>query len=780
VKCLLLSPLKQYSQMKSRIIRSFIVIAIIVLFILAYNYGANGLIVNSDTPHGLNALSQISKSIYSWNEDYNGGFHSTLPMLPTTVFESFFNIFQVSISSPISLFVLALCLYMVSFKLTSEFLDECCKKGGVNLYIVIITSTYILSNEIVRGYFVKNNPVIWALMFSGITILYFIKYLKRNRLRDCLVSVLAFFFCPIMFHTTILVSLFCVLFWFVYKVVSSDNGRHISDMTVRPLLIFFGLIILSNSYWILPSLRDVVSRTGILSSYTSSNSNTDVILEFINTHYNKISLNSILSLETQYDWFRKEVSLFLVINSYIILAFVYSSLFFLPLETMHNVKRAVFSLWVIFMAMFYFAMGPKGPFGGFMFLWDTLPGFTLFRDFFKFDWLILFLIPILSAYSLIKLSDLIGRKVRIIIILSLFIFLSRLIPYFYLVDYLKPTVFPQYYFQAMTYLNANAPGSRVLIAPVLSWMQKFNWSNDTYDMQDPLSANFLNNPVFANRTTYEESGVEKTNIDLINYLVQDGYCFRMLAGTRNIGRVIVRSDILDKYVVERNNDNGAVLYSNDIANRISTQSGLVLEKKYGELAIFRLKDKYLYPMIYLESDLKTTKLLSGCLNKSSSLSERMDEDTGTDDFDDSNKQNSQIDDIQFEKINPTRYKIQIHNLAKDTTLILNQSYNSGWSLSTGNKSVLNNDHFLANGYANGWKIRIMDLCDNNNMCQKKPNGHFDISLALEFVPQKIFHLCLILSSITVIGCFLLLVFENGLLIKTGKRKAESKDVKKAK
>lgn len=61
--------------------------------------------------------------------------------------------------------------------------------------------------------------------------------------------------------------------------------------------------------------------------------------------------------------------------------------------------------------------------------------------------------------------------------------------------------------------------------------------------------------------------------------------------------------------------------------------------------------------------------------------------------------------VSFIKINPTKYKIDTIDINSDQVLVFNTRYSGLWKLYSDNGKNLINDHFIVNGYANGWLIK---------------------------------------------------------------------------
>ena len=122
--------------------------------------------------------------------------------------------------------------------------------------------------------------------------------------------------------------------------------------------------------------------------------------------------------------------------------------------------------------------------------------------------------------------------------------------------------------------------------------------------------------------------------------------------------------------------------------------------------------------------------------------------------------------VEFRRINPTRYEVSVDG-KEPFWLVLSESFDEGWKAyvkqgsgvgdwglgkETGTterwsalwsawkdrgKRVPLNDHFTVNGYANAWYV--------------PKTGQYTITL--EFWPQRLFELGLLISGFTLLGCF---------------------------
>lgn len=114
--------------------------------------------------------------------------------------------------------------------------------------------------------------------------------------------------------------------------------------------------------------------------------------------------------------------------------------------------------------------------------------------------------------------------------------------------------------------------------------------------------------------------------------------------------------------------------------------------------------------------------------------------------------------VEFKKINPTRYIVDVKGSKGPFTLVFGESFHGGWhayirgttqgreepwsalwsAWRDRGKRVEIDDHFVVNGYANGWSV---------------PGGRGeDLQIVLEYKPQMLFEAGLLISGATLFGC----------------------------
>ncbi len=103
--------------------------------------------------------------------------------------------------------------------------------------------------------------------------------------------------------------------------------------------------------------------------------------------------------------------------------------------------------------------------------------------------------------------------------------------------------------------------------------------------------------------------------------------------------------------------------------------------------------------------------------------------------------------LAFNKINPSKYKVEIDRTDQPYFLILGESFNPKWKIYYGKKEVSSGEHFIANGFANGWQI------DPSLFAQTEKG----VELFIEYIPQRIDNIGLIISLFTT-GVFLVSLF----------------------
>lgn len=156
-------------------------------------------------------------------------------------------------------------------------------------------------------------------------------------------------------------------------------------------------------------------------------------------------------------------------------------------------------------------------------------------------------------------------------------------------------------------------------------------------------------------------------------------------------------------------------------------------------------------------------------------------------------------DVEFVKINPTKYRIHIKGLNKNSRIEFNQAFSRQWyALAESSNFLLNCEkkynypnfntvecsssdnffegdefslmlreridesfHKIINDYANGWTIDPNYIKNNFDKSYYKENadGSIDMNLILYFKPQSYFYLGLLISGTTLFFCISYLIYD---------------------
>lgn len=155
-------------------------------------------------------------------------------------------------------------------------------------------------------------------------------------------------------------------------------------------------------------------------------------------------------------------------------------------------------------------------------------------------------------------------------------------------------------------------------------------------------------------------------------------------------------------------------------------------------------------------------------------------------------------EITFKKINPTRYVV---NVRADKTfwLVFSESFHAGWKAYVrqnteyrSQKSEVNaktehwsalisawkdngkrvelTEHQMVNGYANGWYVPVVHKSEARNQISEKENMPAQFQIVLEYKPQRLFEIGVLISGITFISCIGYLGYSGirKLVVRNGK------------
>ena len=481
-------------------------------------------------------------------------------------------------------------------------------KTKLSKFIALITSSFIISNEIIKNYLVVNNTVIWAELFMILAFYFYLRFFYETKAKFLVASLVCTSATLIMFHSFLLTI--CLIFLYSFGVFAQAffaEGKKKTKILLK-LTSFLILLFFLNSYFLVGNFSDLFNNNeSILASYENDTNQTDVVMSSINKNYNDLGFNIILARDALFSKYPPIIKSINIINYFIIIIIAFSAILVKGSGQGGKIKKRILILFIIYVVAITLSFGPKDPIGLFSYLWKTIPGFKLFRDFFKFHWIAIILIPILCSYTITKLMNLIefrySKKIRsIALIVIILVFLLPLSSFYYIFQYSKPFKIPDGYFNLNYFINNRKSDNRILVMPIISWMQKCTWSNQKYDMVDPLSTQFLYKSVFVNGVLYEEKNNEELNKVMVDDFSSNKSIFYKYASLRNIKYLIIRDDLNPEYAEERKEKadiRNEFLDTKNLIDIANYEKNVIFLAKFNELYLYKLDDNVSLPHLYV-------------------------------------------------------------------------------------------------------------------------------------------------------------------------------------
>jgi len=129
--------------------------------------------------------------------------------------------------------------------------------------------------------------------------------------------------------------------------------------------------------------------------------------------------------------------------------------------------------------------------------------------------------------------------------------------------------------------------------------------------------------------------------------------------------------------------------------------------------------------------------------------------------------------ITFDRVSPVKYKVKILHSKKSFPLIFLEGYHSGWKAYINNESsnkisflntwflkeINSKYHTYANSYANAWFINPQEICDSS-FCSRNSDGTYNMNLILEFWPQRLFYIGIVISVLALMISGGLVLYER--------------------
>jgi hypothetical protein len=113
---------------------------------------------------------------------------------------------------------------------------------------------------------------------------------------------------------------------------------------------------------------------------------------------------------------------------------------------------------------------------------------------------------------------------------------------------------------------------------------------------------------------------------------------------------------------------------------------------------------------------------------------------------------------ETKKIANHNYKLRVKTDGNNPfVLVMNDSYHAGWELLNTEKKGILAEHFMTNGYSNGWYLEPSNVCKDNTGCQLDSDGNYIIDLEADFALQRRFKTGAIVTVLSLGVVFILSV-----------------------
>jgi hypothetical protein len=759
-----------------------IILSVILFCIPLIFWGKlNVIIFGHDSPVFFDPQAQIYKDFFSiWSNHFNG---VNLNSSSNLMIDSAIYIFSKVFGFPAALRILYSIAFTLPFLSCFYLLKVLFKKVDLpNPLGIISPSLFFCLN-----YFViqRWHEMQWVFLLNyGLTpiiVLFYYRYVTENKIYLGLISLLFLFLnsCnlsdpPIVIGFLALMLLFSA----VYAVITKEASiKRIIILSAK--YIFIAIVL--NSFVLFP-LANVV-----LNVQSKEFVSTEIGIDYVNLSSQKGSVTGLL----------RQINYFLLYNEndfgnpfYITIAdylnnpIFISSIFYLILisliglmyhkEKLNNLAICGGGVLVIGLCLSNGTQSPTGPL--FRWLFNNIPFFWMFRSADnKFFPLILFAISLLMSIFLLSIKN---KKRRIIFsglsIIAILIYSSPLLTGEVPQNIHKISV-PDDYKQVQGIINHDPKISNVLFTN----NQQFGYyriNNALYSGGNFLTTLFNKGIVTNPKNSYALSETASSYNDLI-------FNNSPITNPKQLGMFSIKYTIENKNLIAVSNEK--VEISN--AKKILENNSVILNK---------LPDESFVPVFYHPKEIVFTSHGKGILPNYLSQKDLKYPDLFVFDFKgDTDQYFRKLDTessvhVEYNQINPTLYKVNLLDVSNMTPLVFTDSYSNGWSaflLKSNNNftkskiedqiygTAQNNTlkvnlldymfgqkkpikiHLLANGYANAWIIDPKVVCLDTQLCQQNADGTYNISLIVEYTPQKYFYIALSLSLISLLTILVYLI-----------------------
>ncbi len=715
--------------------KRYIVFIHIIYFLFLFQiFYTKNIVIDSVFEMSIKPKDFFLDLFFLWKNDRFLGYSNAWALTYVFPVAAFYYILNY-ISSIINPHVIFFCtLLFLSYYFFYIFIKNEINKGKDSI-LLIIPSVFYSINIFVALNLSGATTLILPYIFIPLQLNLLNKIILKQNYKDIFLFAITFLLSTAINPPTLAINLIILFIYFIYKIINYKNIKYLD--IIRSIILIIIITIGINFYWII----------SLISFFTESADYNSILSEPLSmqnqssTYLNVLRLIGLWSFGGghngipyyNYSAYYLNNQILLLLNFLtLILVFGFSFL------NKHKSDIKVISLIYLSISVPMIVATNQGVFSkGYEFLYNNMPLFSMFRSSYKFMAMFIFSIAILMAYFLIKVKN------KYFKYLGIFVFIAFIIYGSYpiwgnkvFLDGKEINNIPEYYFEASSYFNNNKSEFKVLLLPV-QYFAVFEWGK--------IDANpeiLFDKSLVVRQAGSPEEKSNKITLQLYEYLLSKNYeAFEKLS-----------ADLGIKYIVQRND------FDWEFYKEISQSPEVINDvlAPYEKVAQFDELDIYLI---------------------------------------DGYKPNIYSNNTKFQRINPTKYKINTFNIKDNQDISFLESFDNQWKLylnpiNSNNKDCnviqeYNNDgknikecehtqkffegeelsylwkkpifedtHQLVYDYANQWTIDPEYIKANfdSSYYKENPDGSIDIELTLYFKPQSYFYLGIIISGTTLILC----------------------------
>jgi hypothetical protein len=744
------------------------VVFLILAVVLPTVWLPKGYIYISEEDNFANFQNVVYRNLYSWSPPVNNGQPVTPADQSTIVPNGIFYFALSQLNLPNYLIQRLFLSFYIFFTLVS-----------ITYFLRLFTSSNILL--FIGGFFYYFNFYTFSTIFYSakmpqlvllplfFTFMY--RYLNSKKYKYAIFNFISLFIFQSVFANlavaaaSFLIYLLSIFYFMLEKHI--DIAHFIRDYLKKCIeffilllpLVLYNYIIL---YFSLIFNGDYITLKGVHQSVQSA---LYLVLQFRGSWWEFLSTGAVSY--NPWLWF----------YSHPVIVFITFSLLLISclLYVQKNLKNTHIFFLLAYIISVFLACGLSFSPGLYYWLMDNIPLFYIFREpWARFTPISLFFITTILIMSL----EHIKKYKRGLIILTFFLVIIRGLPFF-----------------SPHFINNVSSRWDIPFMKLPNYWQEYNKWSKNYQEKKVLSIPLS----YFNRDWYKENlGNVRHPLLRLFGLTQVIYDFPNSSFGKIIERSIAKKNFnffkiatIDYVLVQRDIDIKSNLYTSTarkidsqlvdyLTNNLFTQFG-------NKLFLYNVKKEFYLPQIYAANTSKELNVESNskdALDKLITYISTSEYKMRSAVFFKNNKlgnrstplfQINSTPNLNFKKVNPTKYQVDIQNAKGSFIVVFNETFNPFWKLylsgltessmsetwfSKFNNNIISvpdNKHMLVNGYANAWMVNTEQVCSYATICTKNRDGSYSMKFIIEYWPQRIFFGALLLTFLPLIFSFIYFV-----------------------